>query len=62
MAPVRIRYSVSHLTREQANEILTLWKLGLETYPMRTVRLALIATGDLEPEKQRAWIPEAAHA
>lgn len=35
------------MTREQANEILTLWKLGVRLYPPHVIGLALHATGDL---------------
>lgn len=34
------------MTRAQAHQILTLWKLGT-WYPSETINLALYATGDL---------------
>jgi hypothetical protein len=36
------------MTREKANEVLTLWKLGIESYPRRVIDMALYVTGDLD--------------
>jgi hypothetical protein len=39
-------YSMPFMTRERANEVLTLWKAGT-IFPANVIRLALYATGDL---------------
>lgn len=39
------------MTREQANELLDLWRHGLATYSETTIKRALTATGDLVPSK-----------
>jgi hypothetical protein len=39
---------IPEMTRAKANEILTFWKLGLESYPRAVINLALYVTGDLE--------------
>ena len=39
---------LNHMTRDKANEILTLWKLGMEVYPASVIAHALYVTGDLE--------------
>lgn len=39
---------ISTMTREQANEVLTLWKLGIESYPRRVIDMALYVCGDLD--------------
>lgn len=39
---------VQRMTRDKANEILTLWKLGIEWYPPSVINAALFVTGDLE--------------
>jgi hypothetical protein len=35
------------MTRERANQILDLWKRGIEQFPDQVIRLALYVTGDL---------------
>lgn len=35
------------MTRERANEILSLWKLGVELFPPAVINSALFVTGDL---------------
>ncbi|MBA3774662.1 MAG: hypothetical protein H0X13_19860 [Ramlibacter sp.] len=37
---------LAHMTRDKANEILTLWKFGA-AYPARLIDMALYVTGDL---------------
>jgi hypothetical protein len=34
-------------TRFEANQILNLWRHGLESYPVYIINLALLLTGDL---------------
>lgn len=36
------------MTRAQAIEILTLWKVGAKNYPPHIITEALYATGDIE--------------
>lgn len=36
------------MTRAQANEILTLWKLGAQHYPQAVITQCLYLTGDIE--------------
>jgi hypothetical protein len=36
------------MTRDRANEILRLWKYGLEEFPASVIRMALYVTGDLD--------------
>ena len=36
------------MTRAMANEILTFWKLGMESYPKAVINMALYVTGDLD--------------
>lgn len=44
------------MTRDEANDILTLSRHGLESYPETTINRALKLTGDLIPERARkAW-------
>jgi hypothetical protein len=38
---------MDYMSRDRANEILTLWKLGLEWFPDRIINQALYVTGDL---------------
>ena len=40
--------TLQDMTRERANEILRLWKYGLEDFPQNIIRMALYRTGDLE--------------
>jgi hypothetical protein len=35
------------MTKQRANEILNLWKFGLEQFPPYVINAALFATGDL---------------
>ena len=37
------------MSRARANEILDLWKRGVEDFPERIILAALYVTGDLEP-------------
>lgn len=37
------------MTREYANELLYLWKVGAQVYPPQVIKRALCATGDLMP-------------
>jgi hypothetical protein len=37
------------MTRDQGNEVLTAWKIGLENFPPHIISQALRATGDLSP-------------
>lgn len=44
------------MTRDEANDILTLHKFGLGSFPQVTVNKALRITGDLIPNQARqAW-------
>lgn len=43
-----MNFNVSQMTRAMANEILTLWKLGMESYPRAIINMALYVCGDLE--------------
>lgn len=36
-----------HMTREDANAILSAWKVGAAIYPEHLIRVALYVTGDL---------------
>lgn len=36
------------MTRERANQILDLWRLGAEIFPSYVISMALYRTGDLE--------------
>ncbi len=38
----------TQMTRAKANEILELWKKGIEDFPERIILAALYVTGDLE--------------
>lgn len=40
--------ALTHMTRDKANEILTLWKLGMQDYPLRVINMALYVVGDLD--------------
>lgn len=35
------------MTRDRANEILSLWKLGAENFPPHVITVCLYLTGDL---------------
>lgn len=35
------------MSRERANEILYLWKVGAELFPPHVIDMALIVTGDM---------------
>ena len=39
---------MSTMTRAQANEILYLWKVGAEVFPIHVINMALYVTGDLD--------------
>lgn len=39
-------------TRFEANQILTMWKLGLHDYPPHIISMALWLTGDLVGRKK----------
>lgn len=39
---------MEYMSRDRANEILTLWKLGIEWFPIHVIKMALYVTGDLE--------------
>ena len=36
------------MTRDRANEILRLWRYGMEWFPQSIINAALFATGDLQ--------------
>ena len=38
------------MSRARANEILSLWKAGVEDFPERIILAALYVTGDLEQQ------------
>jgi hypothetical protein len=39
------------MSRARANEILDLWKRGVEDFPERIILAALFVTGDLEQQR-----------